>query len=63
MSSDRPSILMEDEHQIANLLIRWGHARESDDWETLAGCFHDNATIHAAIILMENKDEIIERRR
>jgi len=49
MSSDRPSILMEDEHQIANLLIRWGHARESDDWETLAGCFHDKATIHAAI--------------
>src|SRR5215510_6314640 len=38
--------LIEDEHQIANLLIRWGHARDSDDWETLAGCFHDDATIH-----------------
>jgi hypothetical protein len=34
------------EHQIASLLIRWGHAQDSDDWETLAGCFHDDATIH-----------------
>lgn len=46
MSDDTPSGLMEDEHQIASLLIRWGHARDSDDWETLAECFHENATIH-----------------
>lgn len=39
-------VLIQDEHQIASLLIRWGHARDSDDWETLAGCFHDDATIH-----------------
>lgn len=25
--------------------MRWGHARDSDDWETLAACFHDDATI------------------
>jgi 3-phenylpropionate/cinnamic acid dioxygenase small subunit len=41
---------MEDEHQIASLLIRWGHARDSDDWETLAECFHENATIHISWI-------------
>ncbi len=37
---------MGDEHEIASLLMRWGHARDSDDWETLAACFHDDATIH-----------------
>lgn len=37
---------MEDEHRIAGLLIRWGHARDSDDWGTLSECFHEDATIH-----------------
>ena len=32
--------------EIAELLVRWGHARDGDDWETLAACFHDDATIH-----------------
>jgi hypothetical protein len=50
MSNNNLSTLLEDEHQIASLLIRWGHARDSDDWETLAGCFHDNATIHISWI-------------
>lgn len=50
MSNDTPSVLMEDEHQIASLLSRWGHARDSDDWETLAECFHENATIHISWI-------------
>ena len=50
MSNDKPSTLIEDEHQITSLLIRWGHARDSDDWETLAECFHENATIHISWI-------------
>ena len=50
MSTDKLTALMEDEHQIASLLIRWGHARDSDDWETLAGCFHNDATIHISWI-------------
>jgi hypothetical protein len=41
---------MVDEHEIAALLVRWGHARDSDDWEVLAGCFHDDATIHISWI-------------
>jgi len=41
---------IEDEHQIASLLIRWGHARDSDDWETLVSCFHDDASIHISWI-------------
>ena len=39
-----------DEHEIAALLVRWGHARDSDDWDTLAACFHDDATIHISWI-------------
>ena len=50
MSNDKPSTLMEDEHQITSLLIRWGHARDSDDWKTLAECFHENASIHISWI-------------
>ena len=37
---------MKDEHESASLLIRWGHAWDSGDWETLSACFHDDATIH-----------------
>jgi SnoaL-like domain len=48
MVNNNLSTLIEDDHQIASLLIRWGYARDSDDWETLAGCFHDDATIHNA---------------
>jgi 3-phenylpropionate/cinnamic acid dioxygenase small subunit len=54
--------LIEDEHQIASLLIRWGHARDSDDWETLAGCFHDAATIHISWISGPAKDFIARSR-
>lgn len=39
-----------DQHEIENLLVRWGHARDSDDWETLAACFHEGATIHISWI-------------
>jgi hypothetical protein len=53
---------IEDEHQIASLLIRWGHARDSDDWETRAGCFHDDATIHISWIAGPVKDFITRSR-
>ena len=39
-----------DEHEISGLLVRWGHARDSDDWDALAACFHDDATIHISWI-------------
>ena len=50
MSDERLSRLTEDDHQITGLLGRWGYARDCDDWETLAGCFHDDATIHISWI-------------
>lgn len=53
---------IEDEHQIANLLVRWGHARDSDDWETLAGCFHDDATIHISWISGPARDFVARSR-
>ena len=56
MSNNTLSTLIEDEHHIASLLIRWGHARDSDDWDTLAGCFHDDATIHISWISGLAKD-------
>ncbi len=62
MSNDKPSTLMEDEHQITSLLIRWGHARDSDDWETLAECFHDNATIHISWISGPAKEFVARSR-
>jgi 3-phenylpropionate/cinnamic acid dioxygenase small subunit len=53
---------IEDEHQIASLLIRWGHARDSDDWETLASCFHDDASIHISWISGLAKDFVARSR-
>jgi 3-phenylpropionate/cinnamic acid dioxygenase small subunit len=50
--------LMWDEHQINNLLIRWGQARDSSDWETLTQCFHDEATIHISWISGPAKEYI-----
>jgi 3-phenylpropionate/cinnamic acid dioxygenase small subunit len=62
MSNNNLSNLIEDEHQIASLLIRWGHARDSDDWETLAECFHDDATICISWISGPVKDFIARSR-
>ena len=62
MVSDNLSRSIEDDHQIAGLLVRWGHARDSDDWETLAGCFHDDATIHISWISGSAKDYIARSR-
>lgn len=62
MSNDKTLTLMEDEHQITNLLVRWGHARDSDDWETLAACFHDEATIHISWISGPAKEFVARSR-
>ena len=62
MSYDRRSETMEDEHKIASLLIRWGHARDGGDWETLADCFHNDATIHISWISASAR-EFVERSR
>jgi 3-phenylpropionate/cinnamic acid dioxygenase small subunit len=62
MSNNNFSTTIEDAHQIASLLIRWGHARDSEDWETLAGCFHDDATIHISWISGPAKDFIARSR-
>jgi SnoaL-like domain len=62
MSNNNLSTLIEDEHQITSLLIRWGHARDNDDWETLAGCFHEDATIHISWISGPAKDFIARSR-
>ena len=39
-----------DRQLIGEILVRWGHARDADDWDTLAGCFHNDATIHISWI-------------
>ena len=46
MANTELPTVTQDEHDIANLLMRWGHARDSDDWDTLSACFHAEATIH-----------------
>lgn len=53
---------MKDEHEIASLLICWGHARDSEDWETLSACFHDDATIHISWISGLAKDFVARSR-
>ena len=62
MSNNNFSTAIEDEHQIASLLIRWGHVRDSDDWEILSGCFHDDATIHISWITGPAQDFIARSR-
>ncbi len=63
MSDNGPlAMTMEDEHKIASMLTRWGHARDSGDWETLAHCFHNDATIHISWISASAK-EFVERSR
>jgi SnoaL-like protein len=62
MSNNQSSTSIEEEHQITSLLIRWGQARDGDDWETLAGCFHDDATIRISWISGSAKDFIARSR-
>jgi hypothetical protein len=51
-----------DEHDIERLLIRWAHARDYDNWDVLAACFHEGATIHIAWISGLARD-YVERSR
>ena len=62
MPNSSQSTRMEDEHRISNLLVRWGHARDSDDWDTLAECFHDDATIHVSWMSGTAKDFVARSR-
>jgi len=62
MANNNLSALIGDQHQIASLLVRWGHAHDSDDWETIAGCFHDDATIHISWISGTAKDFVARSR-
>ena len=50
MNTDTRIDQMLNEHQIQNLLIRWGHTRDNEDWRALAECFHNDATIHLSWI-------------
>jgi len=60
--ADNPVSRPEDEQCIANLLIRWGHARDYGDWEALAECFHSDATVHLAWMLGSANDYIARAR-
>jgi hypothetical protein len=51
-----------DEHAIERLLYRWAHARDFDDCDALADCFHDGATIHIAAISGTARDYVAQSR-
>lgn len=38
------------ERAIQDLIVRWGYARDGDDWATLEDCFHADAHIHISWI-------------
>jgi hypothetical protein len=44
------------------LLLRWAHARDFDEWEQLASCFHDGATIHIAAISGTAREYVAQSR-
>lgn len=52
----------EDEQGIAQLLFRWAHARDTGDWDVLARCFHDDATIHIGWISGAASDYVARSR-
>jgi len=62
MSNADVTTLTQDEHEIASLLIRWGHARDSDDWETLSASFQEDATIHLSWISGPARDFVARSR-
>lgn len=47
---------------ITQLLFRWAHARDFEDWEALSRCFHDDATIHIGWISGSAKDYVVKSR-
>lgn len=46
----QPRNELDAQSEIGALLVRWGYARDSDDWKTLSECFHDDASIHISWI-------------
>ena len=52
-----------DEQDIARLLFRWAHTRDSGDWDALAACFHDDATIHIGWISGSARDYVAHSQR
>jgi hypothetical protein len=52
----------EDEQDIAQLLFRWAHARDTGDWDALGACFHDGATIHIGWISGAASDYVARSR-
>jgi hypothetical protein len=62
MGNDPRRQTAQDEHDIFGLLIRWGHARDCDDWDTLAACFHDDATIHISWISAPAHEFVVRSR-
>jgi hypothetical protein len=52
----------QDEHDIAQLLFRWAHARDHAEWGTLAGCFQADATIHIGWISGPASDYVARSR-
>jgi hypothetical protein len=53
---------LQDERDIERLLLRWAYARDYDEWDALAACFHDGATIHIAWISGSARDYIARSR-
>ena len=49
-----------DQHEIADVVMRWGHARDADDWDALAACYHDDASMSISWIAA-TASEFIER--
>ncbi|MDC0033894.1 nuclear transport factor 2 family protein [Alphaproteobacteria bacterium] len=62
MSDDPRRQTTQEEHDIANLLIRWGHARDSDDWDMLEACFHGDASIHISWISASAREFVARSR-
>ena len=52
----------EDEQDIARLLFRWAHARDYEDFDALAACFHGDATIHIGWISGPASDYVARSR-
>jgi hypothetical protein len=51
-----------DEQDIAQLLFRWAHARDYEDWDAPAACFHGDATMHIGWISGSAKDYVVKSR-
>lgn len=47
---------------VEELVYRWAGARDSDDWDALKACFHDDAHIHISWIAAP-ADEFVRRSR